>query len=188
MADENADMNLDNDAAAGGDDAAAAGKKKGGIKAIIPQLIKWVIIGVVAVIFIVTVVIITLAIRDKNGKTQTTIPVSEEYTEKREIYDWYTSLDQIRTTTSDPVPASVIVQVALGYKKDDKAASTEISARTVEIRDFLRRYFSERTVEDLKPQNEEILRQQIRDQINDDILSNSRIRDVRFTTKDVVEQ
>ena len=48
--------------------------------------------------------------------------------------------------------------------------------------------FSERTVEDLKPQNEEILRQQIRDQINDDILSNSRIRDVRFTTKDVVEQ
>ena len=186
MAEDNTD--IDNEATAGMDDATGGGKKKGGLKAVVPQLLKWVIIGVLAVIFIVTVVIFTLMIRDKNGKQQTAIPVSQEYTEKREIFDWYTSLDQIRTTTADPVPASVIVQVALGYKKDDKTASTEITARTVEIRDFLRRYFSEKTIEDLKPQNEEVLRQQIRDQINDDILSNSRIRDVRFTTKDVVEQ
>lgn len=186
MADENADLNLDADSGSDGGDSSS--KKKGGIKSLVPQLLKWVIIGVVAVVFVVTIVIITLAIRDKNGKQQTTIPVAEEYTEKREIYDWYTSLDQIRTTTNDPVPASVVIQVALGYKKDDKAASTEITARTVEIRDFLRRYFSEKTIEDLKPQNEEVLRQQIRDQINDDILSNSKIRDVRFTTKDVVQQ
>ena len=41
---------------------------------------------------------------------------------------------------------------------------------------------------DLKPQNEEILRQNIRDQINDEILSDTSIRDVRFTTLDVVQQ
>lgn len=97
-------------------------------------------------------------------------------------------MDQIRTSTSDPVPASVSVTIALGYKKEDKAASTEITERRIEIIDFLRRFFSEQTVEDLRPQNEEVLRQQIRDQINDDILSNSRIRDVRFTGKDVVQQ
>jgi len=187
MADENADMNMDGDSTAD-DSVTAGGKKKGGLKAILPQLLKWLIIGVVAVIFIVSVVLITLNFKEGNGKPQTTIGVSEEYTEKREKFDWYTSLDQIRTTTADPVPASVIVQVALGYKKDDKAASTEITARTVEIRDFLRRYFSEKTIEELKPQNEPLIRQQIRDQINDDILSDSRIRDVRFLNKDVVEQ
>lgn len=187
MADENADLDQSTDS--GTDADAGAGKKKGGgLKAIFPTLIKWIIIGVVAIILIVTIVIVVLSIREKSGKQQTSIPISEEYTEKREIFDWYTSLDQIRTTTSDPVPASVIIQVALGYKKDDKVASTEITARTIEIRDFLRRYFSEKTIEDLKPQNEEVLRQQIRDQINDDILTTSKIRDVRFTTKDVVQQ
>ncbi|MBP3365983.1 MAG: flagellar basal body-associated FliL family protein [Treponema sp.] len=163
--------------------------KKGGLKNAFPQLLKFILIGVAAVIFIVTIVVVTTIILNKGGKTPSAaIPVSEEYTVKRESYDWYTSLDQIRTSTSDPVPASVTVTIALGYKKDDKTASTEITERRIEIIDFLRRFFSEQTVEDLRPQNEEVLRQQIRDQINDDILSNSRIRDVRFTGKDVIQQ
>lgn len=166
---------------------APAGKKSG-VKGAFPQLLKMILIGFAAIIFIVTIVVVTTAVLNKGGSKQTSIPVSEEYTVKRESYDWYTSLDQIRTSTSDAVPASVTVTIALGYKKDDKMASSEITERRIEIIDFLRRFFSEQTIEELKPQNEELLRQQIRDQINDDILSNSRIRDVRFTGKDVVQQ
>lgn len=182
MADEDAG-NLGDD----GDIGESSGKKSGG-KGVIPQILKFVLIGVAAIILIVTIVFITTLIINKGGKSQTNIPISEEYTTKRESYDWYTSLDQIRTSTSDPIPASVSVTIVLGYKKDDKAASTEITERRIEIIDFLRRYFSEKTVEDLRPQNEDVLRQQIRDQINDDILSNSRIKDVRFTAKDVIQQ
>lgn len=182
MADEDAG-NLGDD----GDITESSGKKSGG-KGILPQILKFVLIGVAAIILIVTIVFITTLIINKGGKSQTNIPISEEYTTKRESYDWYTSLDQIRTSTSDPIPASVSVTIVLGYKKDDKAASTEITERRIEIIDFLRRYFSEKTVEDLRPQNEDVLRQQIRDQINDDILSNSRIKDVRFTAKDVIQQ
>ncbi|MDD7460471.1 MAG: flagellar basal body-associated FliL family protein [Spirochaetales bacterium] len=182
-----ADEDNANDLGDGLEGDAPAGKKSG-VKGAFPQLLKMVAIGVAAVIFIVTIVVVTTAILNKGGSKQTAIPVSEEYTPKRESYDWYTSLDQIRTSTSDAVPASVTVAIALGYKKDDKMASSEITERRIEIIDFLRRFFSEQTVEDLKPQNEELLRQQIRDQINDDILSNSRIRDVRFTGKDVVQQ
>lgn len=182
MADEDAG-NLGDD----GDIGESSVKKSGG-KGVFPQILKFVLIGVAAVILIVTIVFITTLIINKGGKSQTNIPISEEYTTKRESYDWYTSLDQIRTSTSDPIPASVSVTIVLGYKKDDKAASTEITERRIEIIDFLRRYFSEKTVEDLRPQNEDVLRQQIRDQINDDILSNSRIKDVRFTAKDVIQQ
>ena len=180
----------DEDAGDLGDDVGggAGGGKKGGLKGVLPGLLKWILIGVAAVILIVTIVVITTIILNKAGSKQTAIPVSEEYTTQREEYDWYTSIDQIRTLTSDPVPASVSVTIALGYKKDDKAASTEITSRRIEIIDFLRRFFSEQTIETLKPQNEESIRQQIRDQINEDILSNSRIRDVRFTAKDVVQQ
>lgn len=182
-----ADEDSANDLGDGLEGDAPAGKK-GGVKGAFPQLLKLILIGIAAVIFIITIVFVTVMILKADGNKQTVIPVSEEYTVRRESYDWYTSLDQIRTATSDPVPASVSVTIALGYKKDDKTASTEITERRIEIIDFLRRFFSEQTVEELKPQNEELLRQQIRDQINDDILSNSRIRDVRFTGKDVVQQ
>ena len=57
---------------------------------------------------------------------------------KKEILDWYTSLGAIRTKTSDELPASVVVDIALGYKKEDKATSTEITQRTIELKDFLR--------------------------------------------------
>ena len=183
MADENAD-----DLGAGdlGGDSGSSGK--GGLKGAFPALLKWILIALAAVIFIITVVFIAVKLMTGNGKSQAAIPISEEYTIQREDYDWYTSLDQVRTQTNDAIPASVVVQVALGYKKDDKAASTEITARRIEIIDFLRRYFSTKTQEELRPENEEVLKQQIRDQINDDILSNARIRAVMFTAKDVVAQ
>ncbi|HAK69661.1 MAG TPA: flagellar basal body protein FliL [Treponema sp.] len=181
----------DNDAGdiGGLDEGTEPAKKGGGLKGAFPQLLKWILIGLAAVIFIVTVVVVTVKIVGGNGKGQTeNFTVGSIYTTKREIYDWYTSLDQIRTNTDEEIPASVVVQVALGYKKDDKAASTEITSRRIEITDFLRRFFSEQTSNDLKPQNEEILRQNIRDQINDEILSDTSIKDVRFTTLDVVQQ
>lgn len=183
MADEDAAGNLDD----GMDGDAAPSKKAGGLKGALPQLLKYILIGVAAVIFIVTIVIITNLIMNKGGKSQTAIPVSEEYRTQREVYSWYTTLDQIRTQTSDEInPASVVVQVVLGYKKDDKNASSEITERRIEIVDFLRQFFSGKKAEELEPSKEKDLQRDIRDQINNDILSNSSIRDVRFTTKDVV--
>ena len=97
-------------------------------------------------------------------------------------------MGQISAKTSDDIPASVMVEVVLGYKQDDKATSSEITARQIEIKDFLRRYFSQRTVEELKANNEDKLRIEIRNAINDDILSSSKIRDVRFLSLNVIEQ
>ena len=56
-----------------------------------------------------------------------TIPVSQEYVGKREVLDWYTSLGQVSTKTSDSLPASVIVEVVLGYKKRSEENRTTFS-------------------------------------------------------------
>ncbi|MDE6350351.1 MAG: flagellar basal body-associated FliL family protein, partial [Treponemataceae bacterium] len=106
----------------------------------------------------------------------------------RELLDWYTSLGSLRTKTSDAIPASVVVDVVLGYKKEDKATSTEITQRSIELKDFLRRYFTQKTAEELAPQNEENLKIEIRNAINDQILSSSKIKDVRFMQLDVIAQ
>ena len=144
----------------------------------------WAII----VIAIVTVVVITMKIMNSNAPVQTVVPAAEEFTSKREVLDWYSSLGSIRTKTSDVLPVSVIVEVVLGYKSQDKVTSTEITQRQIEIKDFLRRYFTGKTSAELRPNNEEALRIEIRNAINDDILSSSKIKDVRFLSLEVIEQ
>lgn len=181
-----ADDDLGNDFES--ENAGGSEKKAKGIGGLLPTLLKWVAIVLGAIILIVTVVVITMKIVGGNTSQQVVIPVSQEYVGKREVLDWYTSLGQVSTKTTDALPASVIVEVVLGYKQADKAASTEITQRQIEIKDYLRRYFTELSVEDLRPRNEEKRRIEIRNAINDDILSSSKIRDVRFLSLQIIEQ
>lgn len=182
MADDE-DLGLDDGAE--GDGGKSAKKGGGGI---IPTLLKWVAVAVGAIILIVVVVVITMNIMNKNGNgTGSVVPASSEYTSKREELDWYQSIGSIQTTTEDNPPASVIVEVVLGYKSEDKVASTEITKRQIEIKNFLRQYFSTKSKNELHVKDEEKLRMEIRNSINDNILSNSKIRDVLFMQLNVVE-
>jgi len=182
MADEDEGLGLDESGDAG------AAPAKGGKGLLVPGLLKWVAIGLAAIILIVTVVVITMkVVGGNNTGTNAAIPMTEEYTASKEILDWYTSLGLIQTRTMEANPASVRVDVVLGYKKEDKATSTEITQRTVELKDFLRRYFTQKTADELKPQNEENLKIEIRNAINDTILSSSKIKDVRFMQMDVIQ-
>lgn len=181
MADED-EINLD-------DNGSSSSEKKGGLGGVFSSLLKWIIIGLSAIIVIVVVVVITVKITGKNSTAVTAIPASEEYVSgQREIYDWYQSLGVIQTTSADNPPATIRVDIALGYKKDDKATSTEITQRTVELKAFLRRYFNGKTAYDLRAANEDAILNEIRNGINDKILSSSRIRAVEFQQKDVIQQ
>lgn len=117
--------------------------------------------------------------------TVTAIPSSKEYVSgQREVYDWYTTLGIIQTETADK--KNVRVDVALAYKKDDKVTPSEISQRTTEIKAFLKRYFNGKTANELRnTNNEDILENEIKNGLNDKVLSSSRIRDVVFQQKDV---
>ncbi|MCR4741844.1 MAG: flagellar basal body-associated FliL family protein [Treponema sp.] len=185
MADEN-DVNLGDEA---GEEAVST-KKGGKLGKLFSGFLKWIIIGIAAVIIIVVVVVVTIKIASNNKSSVTSIPSSGEYVSgQREIFDWYTSLGVIQTVTCDDPPATVRVDLALAYKKDDKATSTEITQRTVELKSYLRRYFTGKTADEMKnPNNEDALENEIKNGINDKILSSSRIRDVKFLQKDVIEQ
>lgn len=183
MADEDTSLD-DNDL----DSSVGSKKKSKGMGGLLPTLLKWIAIVIGAIILIVTVVIITMKVMGTNNTATVAVPVSPEYTSKRELLSWYNSIGSIKTKTCDEVPASVIVEVVLGYKVDDKTTATEITQRQIEIKDFLRRYFTGKTTAELRPNNEAKLQMEIRNTINDDILSTSRIKDVKFLTLDVLEQ
>ncbi|MGI5172198.1 flagellar basal body-associated FliL family protein [Treponema sp. OMZ 840] len=169
------------------DSGAASASKGSKGSGLLPTILKWAAIAVGAIILIVTVVVITMSIINSNSPSTTAVPISQEYAPKRDVYEWYQALPDVRAKTIDPLPASVIVNVVLGYKVDDKVASKEITDRKVEIQDYLRKYFSSKKIIELRPQNEDMLKLEIKNDIND-ILTSSSIRDVRFLKFEVVEQ
>jgi flagellar FliL protein len=175
--------NTEDDVGAEGEGAAPAQKS-----GLVPGLLKWIAIGLGAVILIVTIVVVTVTIMGGSNKQVPLQAVESELGSQKEVLDWYQSLGVIRTKTSDVNPASVVVEVVLGYKKDEKTTSTEITQRTVELKDYLRRFFTSKTADELNPENEEKLKIELRNSINDSILSSSKIKDVRFMQLDVVKQ
>lgn len=110
------------------------------------------------------------------------IPSADDYKSDAAVYSW-TSDYEIKTNNADG--AGVTVAVVLGYKLDDKATSTEIIARDVELREYLRRFFMGKTSAELSPKNEDNLKMEIRNGINDFILSSSKIRAVAIKSLDI---
>ena len=122
---------------------------------------------------------------DIPDKKYTRFPSSEEFREKRDPLRYSQVIEAIRVNTKDEVSASIIVQVAFGYTSNDKSTPQEISARKVEITDFLRSYFHSKTVKELK--QEDKIKAEIRNEMNKNLLTTVAIKDVRFTKYEIIE-
>jgi len=171
-------------------DASAGGKRKrgGALGALLPTILKFAAIGVGALIFIVTVSVITYSLMSKDGKSQTVVtdPTSP-YMGKRPNYAMYTGIGTVNTKTRDAANYSVTVVMNLGYDLDDLAASSELSSRQYELRDFVRSYFTGKYAEELQPENEARLKQDIKEILNTRFLDTAKIRIVLFDRLDVME-
>jgi flagellar FliL protein len=170
-------------------DEAETGKKKkdGALAAVLPNLLKFVALGLGALILIVTVAVITYSIMNKGGKNQTLIPQSESYVAVKPIYSIFTLLDEISTRTRDAAPYTVVVKINLGYDENDNASANEFTARRYVMQDFLRNYFARKYVEELKSENEARLKNEIKELLNTQVLDKARVRAVLFDTMDIIE-
>jgi flagellar FliL protein len=173
----------------GGDSVEMEGvsKKASGLGALLPNILKFVAIGLGALIFIVTVAVITYNIMNKGGKSQTVITDTSPYVGKRPEYSMFTSIGTVRTRTKDPTPYSVVVDMIIGYDMNDRNAQTELTTRLRELQDFVRFFFSSKYSNELKPENEARLKQEIIEALNTRLLVNSKARIILFTQLDVIE-
>jgi flagellar FliL protein len=175
----------------GGEDAgagAAAPKKASGLAALLPNLLKFIAIGLGALVFIVTVAVITFNIMSKGGKSQTAVtdPTSP-YVGKRPEYSNYTLIGQVTTRTRDRAITNVTVEVILQYDLNNVAAQTELTSRQYDLRDFVRRYFSSKYAEELAPEHEERLKRDIQETLNTRFLDTAKVRNVLFLKLDMIE-
>jgi flagellar FliL protein len=172
----------------GGADEKKDEKKKGvAFSGAFRTLLKFVGLGLGAVVLIVTVSVITYNLLAKGGKQQTAVPVTESYLGTKPQYQMFKLLGPVTTKTRDPVPYTVRVDMIIGYDLNDNTASAEFTMQQDVIRDFLRRYFLTKTYADLRPENEDRIKREIREQINTQILDKARIRIILFNTFDVME-
>ena len=170
-------------------EASTAQKNKGGLKTLLPTILKFAAIGLGALIFIVTVSVITYNLMNKGGKSQTEVmdPTSP-YVGKRPVYTIYTDIGQITTKTRDDVKNfTVTVLMNIGYTPEDAATASELSLRRYELRDFVRKYFTGKYASELQPENEERLKQDIKEILNTRFLDKAKVQIILFDKLDVSE-
>jgi flagellar FliL protein len=182
------DDGLDLDSGGDSVEMDSSSKKPSGLGALLPNLLKFIAIGLGALIFIVTVAVITFNIMNKGGKSQTVVmDASSSYVGKRPEYSMFSSIPTIRTRTKDATPHVVVVDIVIGYDMNDKNAQTELTSRLYELRDFIRGFFGSKYAEELQPENEPRLKQEILNALNDRILVSSKARIILFSQIDVNE-
>jgi flagellar FliL protein len=179
MSDDN--LELDGEEGGGG---GSSPKKASGLGALLPNLLKFVAIGIGALLFIVTVAVITFKMMNDSGQSQTVLPESSPYLGTRPIYASFTAIGQITTRTRDMNPYSVVVDMVIQYDLNDNAAATELTGRLYELRDFVRNFFSSQYVEALQPENEAKLKQRIIEQLNTGLLNTAKARNILFNKLD----
>ncbi|MDR1576146.1 MAG: flagellar basal body-associated FliL family protein [Treponema sp.] len=171
-------------------EASAPPPKKGGLGGVLPAILKFVAIGLGALIFIVTVAVITVTIMNRGGKAQTiTADPTSPYVGKRPIYAYYTNIGSITVNTRDTTGArySVTVVMNIGYDPEDQVTSSELSSRQVELRDFVRTYFQGKYAADLGPEKDAQIRREIQTILNDRFLDTAKVRSIMFDKFDVME-
>jgi len=166
-------------------DAAPAAKAKGAGPGI-ARILMIVGIGLGAVIFIVTVVVITVSIVNKQGKAAPTMTKTESFQAATPPLQYVGTIGEIRTRTSDPEPSSVAVKIQIGLEKEDKETPVEINERLPQLKDWLRTFFTAKTADDLKPGNEMIIKDEIKEKLNQ-MLSKPTIKEILFDTLNVVK-
>jgi len=169
------------------DKDASPAKRAGGGSGFLFKILKFVAIGLGALIFIVTVVIITFNIMNGTGQKPSAVPQTESYNAVKPIYATYDGIDLINTQTDDPIPQSVAIKVILEYDNGDTATQTELIGRKNQMRDFIRGYFRRKRAAELAPEYENAIKNEIEEQLNTNMLDKARVRGVLFDTFNVYE-
>lgn len=164
MADE--DVVFSDDDVTGGAEP-DSGERGGFLPEIVIKILKLVAMGLAAIIFIVTVVVVTMQILNRGTAQQSLPVVSDEYQGIAPVLQWWDGIEEIRTRTSDAEPMTVIVKVKIGFEKDNKSILTELNDRQAPLQAEIRSYFSKKTAAELTPRHEQTITNELKTLVNE---------------------
>ncbi len=180
---------FDTEEEVGGEEAAGGGRSVGFLPGLLIQVLKWAGIVVGAIIFIVTVVVVTLQVMGDTTQSQTVLPPDspELSTERPAMLTYYQAIGEIRGVTADQPRRTFIIEPVLGYSQDNRQLQTELVQLTIPIREEIDFYFSERTADDLLgPESRRRVKEDLATRINR-MLRSGEVEDVAFQQYQIVD-
>lgn len=157
-----------------------------GAGGLLVKILKWVILLLGLLIFVVTVVVVTVMyLNARTTPTELPPDVSGIYTTGVPEYDYY-ALEEVRTRNIDDPPIQLVVVMQIGYAKGDEVMHTELINRTIELYDKSRYFFSTKTRSELLPGNEASLKDELKELLNL-VVASGRIEEIAFTDYNIYE-
>lgn len=183
MADKDDDF-MEGDDAAGGGDVKEGSKKPLFASAMLMQILKWVAIILGSLLFIVTVVVITVNFMGVGQQKTDRVAESPEYETVVPVLGWYTGIVELRGVTVDS--KTYVVKMLIGYDKADPTMEPAIGERRVQITDMLLTWFSKQDGSFLvNIANRDEIRETIKAEINH--MLEKPIKDVRFESFQILD-
>jgi flagellar basal body-associated protein FliL len=183
MSDEKDDINLED-----GEDAAspAGGRRAKGLGGALMPILKWVGIGLGALILIFTVAVVAFNVMGGGGKPQTEIPAGNELYEAVDPVYAYSEIRDLPSAYKLKDKYFISIKISLGYDEADKATPTEVTRRMPQILEALLDYFINRTVEDVDQAKRKKVEEELRILLNTKFFLGA-IKDINFTKYDITE-
>ncbi len=141
------------------------------------KLLVYVAVAIVGLLVSITVSIVVFNVY--SGQKIESTPPLPDYTIIPAPYDYFDLIPQIRGVTRDQPSQSIVVKVNLGYTSGDTQLHSELTARTSQLTDVLRNYFSTKTAVELAPEREYAVKEEIKNLVNR-MLSQGKVQDVIF--------
>ena len=140
----------------------------------------------VIIILIITGSVIGYNVLNSRSEGQTILDPTSEYIGARPQYSTFSLIGQLNTRTRDQTH-TVVVDMLIEYDFNNNAAQTELTGRVNQLREFTRNFFASKYYSDLTPENEERLKQEIREILNDRYLDTAKVRGIIFNKLDIME-
>ena len=164
-----------------------SGKRFGGGRfsalGLVVTVLKWVLLVIVGLVFVASVSVGVNYIMNR-GNTAGQQTQSSAFDGVQPVRSWYDGIGEIRVSTKDSTPYTVMVRVQLGYRQDDKAIQTALVNQGPYIKAKVREYFSEKRVNELN--DEAKIAAELKQKINN-IIGGKGIDIVIITEKTVIE-
>jgi flagellar basal body-associated protein FliL len=102
-----------------------------------------------------------------------------------EVLSWYTGIGTVTTKARYSIDQTVTVNMIIGYNYDDTVTLSELESLKNELRDFTKRFFSEKMGLELTISNENQLEREIIEILNSRYLNKAKIKRIKFEEMEV---
>lgn len=166
----------------GGD--SSGGKRFGFLSGVVIQVLKWLAIVVGAIVFVVTVTVVTVRMLGPGQSADArSVVESDAFEVGIPQYSYFDNIPPLRGATADDERFTYVVQISIAYPLDDEGINNELINKTIPITDRLLTYFSQQRRDRLLSQREQV-KQEILQEINQIMVED--VSDVFFVQYEVI--